>query len=236
MSDTTIPPAPTIVTIAGEALSNPVIAINASEALSPVTITGTLLPSHADRPVSVQWDTLAPRAATVSGTNWTITFAGADIPDDGVRTVRVTFVSAAGTTSAEATRGVLIDTVPPSAPVIAAIPEADNGGISGAEAANGTTVTVGLAGTLSAAGDTLRIQWGSQTATDYTITGADIGGATATVTINPGVIVAQGDGSVDSDGPDHRRCRKRRRLQCRLPSLGRRRGPGASGDRDRGRR
>ncbi|RPH66714.1 MAG: hypothetical protein EHM83_03300, partial [Burkholderiales bacterium] len=95
--DTSIPPPPTIDTIAGDD------AINATEALQPVTITGTLDPAHADRPVSVQWGTLAPRAATVTGTDWTITFAPADIPADGVRTVRVTYVGTAGTTSAEAT-------------------------------------------------------------------------------------------------------------------------------------
>ena len=47
---------------------------------------------------------------------------------------------------------------------------------------DGTTVVVGLAGTGAAAGDTLTINWGSQTVT-YTLLAADISGNSATVTV-----------------------------------------------------
>jgi len=109
--DTSIPPPPTIDAIAGDG------AINATEAALPVTVTGTLDAAYADRPVSVQWGTVT-RDATVSGTAWTITFAPGEIPDDGVEAVRVTYRNVVGTTSAEATQGVLIDRVPPTPPTI----------------------------------------------------------------------------------------------------------------------
>ena len=84
-----------------------------------------------------------------------------------------------------------IDTVAPTAPSITAIPENGGGGINAGEASDGTPVVVGLAGTGAAAGDTLTINWGSQTVT-YTLLAADISGNSATVTVPAGTISAQG--------------------------------------------
>ena len=95
-----------------------------------------------------------------------------------------------------ASQAVTIDTVAPNAPSITAIPENGGGGINAAEASNGTPVVVGLTGTGAAAGDTLTINWGSQTVT-YTLLAADISGNSATVTVPLATIVAQGQGTFD---------------------------------------
>ena len=63
-----------------------------------------------------------------------------------------------------------IDTAAPTAPSITSIPENGGGGINAGEASDGTPVVVGLTGTGAAAGDTLTVNWGSQTVT-YTLAG-----------------------------------------------------------------
>ena len=74
-------------------------------------------------------------------------------------------VDAAGNVGANtASQAVTIDTAAPTAPSITSIPES-GGGINAGEAANGTPVVVGLAGTGAAAGDRLTINWGSQAVT-----------------------------------------------------------------------
>ena len=93
-----------------------------------------------------------------------------------------------------ASQAVTIDTVAPNAPSITSIPENGGGGINAAEASDGTPVVVGLAGTGAAAGDTLTINWGSQTVT-YTLLAADISGNSATVTVPLATIAAQGNGT-----------------------------------------
>ena len=112
-------------------------------------------------------------------------------------TYQVRIVDAVGNVDANtASQAVTIDTVAPAAPSITAIPENGGGGINAAEASNGTPVVVGLAGTGAAAGDTLTINWGSQTVT-YTLLAADISGNSATVTVPAGTITAQGHGTFD---------------------------------------
>jgi Ca2+-binding RTX toxin-like protein len=91
------------------------------------------------------------------------------------------------------TQAVIIDTVAPTAPSIT-IPENGGGGINAAEASDGTTVVVGLSGTGAAAGDTLTISWGGQTA-GYTLVAGDISGSSATVTVPLSTLVAQGPGT-----------------------------------------
>ena len=54
----------------------------------------------------------------------------------------------------------------------------------------------GLAGTGAAAGDTLTVNWGSQTVT-YTLLAADISASSATVTVPLATIAAQGQGTFD---------------------------------------
>ena len=95
-----------------------------------------------------------------------------------------------------ASQAVTIDTVAPNAPSITAIPENGGGGIDAGEALDGTPVVVGLAGTGAVAGDTLTINWGSRT-TNYTLKAGDISGNSATVTVPPGTIFAEGLGTFD---------------------------------------
>ena len=57
-------------------------------------------------------------------------------------------------------------------------------------------MVVGLAGTGAAAGDTLTVNWGSQTVT-YTLLAADISASSATVTVPAATISAQGQGTFD---------------------------------------
>lgn len=154
--DATLPPPPTIATIAGDNM------INAGEAGASVTISGTLDAAYADRPVSVQWGSLAPRAATVTGTAWSVVFAPADIPADGTQTVRVTYVNLVGTTSVEATQPVVIDRVKPGTPSIALNPDSDSGtkgdGITNDDT---PTIRVTLTGTGAVTGDAVTIRSGS---------------------------------------------------------------------------
>ena len=81
-------------------------------------------------------------------------------------------------------------------PSITSIAENGSGGINAGEAANGTPVVVGLAGTGAAAGDTLTVTWGSQTV-NYTLLAGDISGGSATVTVPAATITAQGNGTFD---------------------------------------
>ena len=84
-------------------------------------------------------------------------------------TYQVRIVDAVGNVDANtASQAVTIDTAAPNAPSITSIPENAGGGINAIEAANGTPVVVGLAGTGAAAGDTLTVTWGGQTVT-YTL-------------------------------------------------------------------
>ena len=83
-------------------------------------------------------------------------------------------VDTAGNVGAStASQAVTIDTVAPGAPSMSSIPENGGGGIDAGEASDGTPVVVGLTGTGAAAGDTLAINWGSQTV-NYTLLAGDI--------------------------------------------------------------
>ena len=57
-------------------------------------------------------------------------------------------------------------------------------------------MVVGLTGTGAAAGDTLTVNWGGQTVI-YTLLAGDISGNSATVTVPPATITAQGPGTFD---------------------------------------
>ena len=89
---------------------------------------------------------------------------------------------------------VTVDTAAPTAPSITSIAENGGGGINAGEASNGTPVVVGLTGTGAVAGDTLTINWGSQTVT-YTLLAGDISASSATVTVPAATITAQGNGT-----------------------------------------
>ena len=112
-------------------------------------------------------------------------------------TYQARVVGTAGNVGADtASQAVTIDTAAPSAPSITSIPENSGGGINASEAADGTPVVVGLAGTGAAAGDTLTVNWGGQTVS-YTLLASDISGSSATVTVPFATIATQGNGTFD---------------------------------------
>ena len=111
-------------------------------------------------------------------------------------TYQVRIVDSANNIGSTDSQAVTIDTVAPTAPSITSIAENGGGGINTGEASDGTPVVVGLAGTGAAAGDTLTVNWGSQTVT-YTLLAADISASSATVTVPAATISAQGQGTFD---------------------------------------
>ena len=126
-----------------------------------------------------------------------MTVPAATITAQGQGTFDVTarLTDAAGNASANSSApSVTVDTAAPTAPSITSIPENSGGGINAGEASDGTPVVVGLAGTGAAAGDTLTVNWGGQTVT-YTLLAADISASSATVTVPPATIAAQGNGT-----------------------------------------
>ena len=130
-------------------------------------------------------------------------------------TYQARIVDAVGNVGANtASQAVTIDTAAPTAPSITSIPENAGGGINAAEASDGTPVVVGLTGTGAAAGDTLTINWGSQTVS-YTLAGGrhlgqqrDGDGASRDAR-------GAGPGHVRRDGPADRRRGQRRRTRRR---------------------
>ena len=138
-------------------------------------------------------------AGDISANSATVTVPAATITAQGHGTFNVTarLTDAAGNASANSTAtSVTVDTVAPTAPSITSIAENGGGGINAGEASDGTPVVVGLAGTGAVAGDTLTVNWGSQTVT-YTLLAADISANSATVTVPPATITAQGQGTFD---------------------------------------
>ena len=110
-------------------------------------------------------------------------------------TYQVRIVDAVGNVGANtASQAVTIDTAAPTAPSITSIAENGGGGINAGEASDGTPVVVSLSGTGAAAGDTLTVNWGSQTVS-YTLLAADISASSATVTVPLATIAAQGQGT-----------------------------------------
>jgi hypothetical protein len=184
--DRSLAPAPTIAAVAGDD------AVNMIEADVGVTISGTL--PEAGRPVSVTWGAVT-LPATVNGNAWSVTFSPAQVPDSGSAPVRASYVSAGGAASDEATRDVLVDRIAPLAPTIVAVPENGNGGISATEAANGTPVQVSLAGTGAVAGDRIVLQWDGVAVANRAITGTEIGGGIATVTVPAATLMGSTEGS-----------------------------------------
>ncbi|MCL4182262.1 MAG: hypothetical protein KJ011_02325 [Burkholderiaceae bacterium] len=184
--DTSLARAPTIAAVTGDD------AVNLIEAGAGVTISGTL--PEAGRPVSVTWGAVT-LPATVNGNDWSVTFSAAQVPAGGSVAVRASYVSAGGATSDEATRDVLVDRTAPLAPAIVAVPENGNGGISASEAANGTPVQVSLAGTGAVAGDRIVLQWDGLAVATRAITGTEIGGGVATVTVPAATLTGSADGN-----------------------------------------
>ena len=131
----------------------------------------------------------------------------------GTFNLTTTLTDSAGNVSAPSTPfTVKVDIVPPFAPTITAIPENDNGGINGTEAADGTNVIISLAGTGAEAGDKVHLTWDGQPV-DYFLTPADILAGSASTAIPAGffgpthqgnipIIVASIQDNVGNTGPD----------------------------------
>ena len=177
--------------------------INAIEAANgtPVVVGLAGTGAAAGDTLTVNWGgqtvTYTLLAGDISASSATVTVPLATITAQGQGTFDVTarLTDAAGNAGANSTAtSVTVDTVAPTAPSITSIAENSGGGINAGEAANGTPVVVGLSGTGAAAGDTLTVTWGSQTVT-YTLLAADISASSATVTVPPATITAQGNGT-----------------------------------------
>ena len=197
--DTAAPTAPSITSIA----ENGGGGINAGEASdgTPVVVGLTGTGAAAGDTLTVNWGsqtvTYTLLAADISGSSATVTVPAATITAQGHGTFNVTarLTDAAGNAGANSTAtSVTVDTAAPTAPSITSIAENSGGGINAGEAADGTPVVVGLAGTGAAAGDTLTVNWGSQTVT-YTLLAGDISASSATVTVPLATIMAQGNGT-----------------------------------------
>ena len=199
--DMVAPTAPSITSIA----ENGGGGINASEASdgTPVVVGLTGTGAAAGNTLTISWGSQTVSytllAADISASSATVTVPAATITAQGNGTFDVTarLTDAAGNAGANSSAvPVTVDTVAPTAPSITSIAENSGGGINAGEASDGTPVVVGLAGTGAVAGDTLTVNWGSQTVT-YTLLAGDILDNSATVTVPAGTITAQGNGTFD---------------------------------------
>ncbi|MFO1157330.1 MAG: hypothetical protein U1E60_00685 [Reyranellaceae bacterium] len=197
--DTVTPGTPTITSIS----ENSAGGINAAEAANgtPVVVSLAGTGAVAGDTLAVTWGSQTVDytllAADIIGGSATVSVPQAKIAaqGDGTFIVSTKLTDVAGNVgSASSIVSIIVDTVAPNTPGITAIPEDSAGGINTAEASDGTPVIVSLSGTNAVAGDTLTIDWGSQTTT-YTLLAADILGGSATVTVPPATIAAQGDGT-----------------------------------------
>jgi hypothetical protein len=125
--------------------------------------------------------------------NWSVTPTRA--LSDGPIAAVVTATSPSGVAGAPITVNFTVDATAPSAPTITAIPENADGYVSGTEAADGTTIQIGLANTSAKEGDTLTVNWGSQKLTQV-LTAADIAAGAIAVVIPAATVLAQGNGTV----------------------------------------
>lgn len=117
---------------------------------------------------------------------------------DGTKSLTARVKDTSGNASAAGgSLSVTLDTTAPAAPTVAVGVAAASNGLSNAEKNVGVVVTVDLAGTNAAAGDTVAILLGGaafSTPATYVLTGADITAGTASVTI-PGTATWGANGS-----------------------------------------
>ena len=175
-----------------------------------LTVSGTHGPLGSGEKVQVSSDGGASWADVTTSTASTWSYTD-PTPHATSFTYKVRIVDAAGNVGANtASQAVTIDTAAPAAPSITSIAENGGGGINAGEASNGTPVVVSLAGTGAAAGDTLTVNWGSQTVSLHAARGRHLGqqrdgdGAS-------GDDHGAGPGHVQRDGPADRRGGQRRR-------------------------
>ena len=130
-------------------------------------------------------------------------------PTDGTRQILVSKITDGGVTSSPSNpyagsnykdfgntllSNVTVDTLAPNAPSTLSVPENDNGGISVAEASDGTMVIVSLVGTMAAVNDVISVVIDGAS-TLYTITQNDIDAESASVSIPKSVLDLAGYGS-----------------------------------------
>ena len=108
--DLTAPTTPAISIVAGDDK------INAAEAMSAITISGT---AAANATLKLNWDSTPERTVTADASgNWSEIYVSNALPTDGIRAITATQTDAAGNISGQASRSVEIDTVLPPTPVI----------------------------------------------------------------------------------------------------------------------
>lgn len=130
-------------------------------------------------------------------------------PTDGTRQILVSKITDGGVTSSPSNpyagsnykdfgntllSSVTVDTLAPNAPSTLSVPENDNGGISVAEAIDGTMVIVSLVDTMAAVNDVISVVIDGAS-TLYTITQNDIDAESASVSIPKSVLDLAGYGS-----------------------------------------
>jgi hypothetical protein len=130
-------------------------------------------------------------------------------PTDGTRQILVSKMTDGGLTSSPGNpyagsnfkdfgnsllSTVTIDQLAPNAPSTLSVPENDNGGISVAEASDGTVVVVSLTDTTAAVNNVITVVIDG-VSTQYTITQNDIDAESANVTIPKSVLDSAGQGS-----------------------------------------
>lgn len=91
---------------------------------------------------------------------------------------------------------VVLDTTPPGTMEAPGVGENTNGGINAAEASDGTTVAMQLAGIGASAGDKVLVIWGTQTV-EHILTVDEIAAGIANIQVDPLTIFWQGDGQFD---------------------------------------
>ncbi|MFO1161401.1 MAG: cadherin-like domain-containing protein [Reyranellaceae bacterium] len=197
--DRTAPLAPTIVSIAENAGGG----ISAGEASNGTPVVVALGGTHAAMGdvLTVSWGS---RSVTYTLTSSDNVFGNVTVAipvttiaaqGDGSFGVTAKLTDAAGNVgAASASFAVTVDTVAPGAPSIVSVAENAAGGISAAEASDGTPVVVGLVGTGAVAGDSLTLSWGGQ-GVGYLLVGADIAAGRATIAVPAALIAAQGNGT-----------------------------------------
>ena len=112
----------------------------------------------------------------------------------GANTINLSAVDPAGNAGPSSTYNVTIDTVAPNAPAITAVVENAGGGINATEAADGTLVSINLAGTGALAGDRVLVNWRGQEAA-YVLTGTDITATKAEALVSASVLQLAGNGT-----------------------------------------
>jgi hypothetical protein len=183
----------------GQVLKASIAGVTDGDNVSPTNPTGAIT-----GPVSYFWqvdltatglftDILVPFGGGVmraEGPTFTPTAAEVGFP----LRVRAVYKDANGTLEEVFSAPTAIVDVTPSAPKITSIAENAGGGISGAEASDGTLVVVNLTGTGAVGGNVLTINWDGFSTT-MVLTPAQVAANTATVLVPAGTIAAHGDGA-----------------------------------------